>query len=227
MKRIICLVLALSVLCAGCHSKEQKAVDSSDTFRLLVKSNGKYGYCDRNGTMVIPAKYESAAIFSEDMAAVHQNGKNGYIDTKGNMVIQPRFDGASVFKEGKAAVMFGDRWGYIDKKGNLATEAHYIATFAFAQGLASVVVATGTKEEEPKAGYIDDKGKFAIKPNFDDASFFSEGLASVKSTVISAATGWSFSRPSTRPDRSRRGWLPCKSTGSTANTALSTLKEPW
>ena len=62
--------------------------------------NGKYGYMDKAGKLVITPQYEQAGSFSEGLAAVQVGGKWGYIDTKGNLVIQPQFTSADSFSEG-------------------------------------------------------------------------------------------------------------------------------
>lgn len=48
-----------------------------------VKLKGKWGYIDRNGTLIIPAQYDDAGGFSEGLAPVKQKGKWGYIDRNG------------------------------------------------------------------------------------------------------------------------------------------------
>ena len=104
MKRLLILAIALLVAAGGCH-KDKKPLDKNDQFRLLVKKNGKYGYCARNGDLAIPAQYENASIFSEGLAAVRIKGKDGFIDPTGKVVIEPRFGATSIFLEGRAAVM--------------------------------------------------------------------------------------------------------------------------
>ncbi|MFZ2949384.1 MAG: WG repeat-containing protein, partial [Desulfuromonadaceae bacterium] len=85
MKRIMTLVLFAFVICSICTACQQEAkkVVLDNSLRLLVKFNGKYGYCDRGGTTVIPPQFDSASLFSEGLAAVHVNGKNGFIDANG------------------------------------------------------------------------------------------------------------------------------------------------
>ncbi|MCX7941379.1 MAG: WG repeat-containing protein [Endomicrobia bacterium] len=44
----------------------------------------KWGYCDKNGNIVIDCKYDYADYFSEeDLARVELGGKLGYIDKSG------------------------------------------------------------------------------------------------------------------------------------------------
>ena len=48
--------------------------------------NGKWGYIDKSGTLVIPARYDDAWDFSEGLAHVNLNGRWFYIDKNGNEV---------------------------------------------------------------------------------------------------------------------------------------------
>lgn len=62
----------------------------------VIEYNGNIGYCDKQGNMVIPIKFQKAKTkkgeeyyydspnFYNDKARVSLNGKNGYIDKKGN-----------------------------------------------------------------------------------------------------------------------------------------------
>lgn len=44
-----------------------------------MKINGKWGYIDTRGNIIIPLQFEEADQFSEGMAAVKVAGKWGYI----------------------------------------------------------------------------------------------------------------------------------------------------
>ena len=65
MKRVFVLALAALMICTACHREEKKVV-LDKSLRVLVKFNGKYGYCDRGGAMASP-QFGSASIFSEGM----------------------------------------------------------------------------------------------------------------------------------------------------------------
>jgi translation initiation factor 6 (eIF-6) len=47
-----------------------------------VEINGKYGFIDTKGNLVIPPVYDDAWHFSEGLARVEINGKWGYIDKR-------------------------------------------------------------------------------------------------------------------------------------------------
>jgi len=59
---------------------------------LLSNKQGKYGYINKKGEVVISPQFEDACSFSDGAAAVLKDGKWGYIDTSGNFIIPPRFD---------------------------------------------------------------------------------------------------------------------------------------
>ena len=70
-----------------------------------VCRDGKWGFVDADGELVIDYAYEDAESFCNGLAAVYADGKWGYIDTDGKMIITPRFVEATHFSEaGTAAV---------------------------------------------------------------------------------------------------------------------------
>jgi hypothetical protein len=88
------------------YAKGQKVgeliFDDADLFAendgyAAVKTNGKWGFVDKSGNMVIQSEYDNARSFSNGFAAVKVNGKWGFIDEDGNMVIEPQFEDAKYF----------------------------------------------------------------------------------------------------------------------------------
>ena len=53
-----------------------------------VEMNGKWGYIDREGNVVIPFKYDGAEDFSEGLAEVLLKNKYSFIDKKGKEIIR-------------------------------------------------------------------------------------------------------------------------------------------
>lgn len=70
-----------------------------------VCHEGKWGFVNTEGELVIDYTYEDAQSFGNGLAAVYEEGKWGYIDMDGNLIISPRFLAATHFsKSGTAAV---------------------------------------------------------------------------------------------------------------------------
>ncbi len=76
-----------------------------------VKKDGKWGFIDVSGTMVIPPTYQDANSFSLDLAAVQMDGKWGFINMEQEVVIPCTYDGAKHFNSsGNAFVKEGEIW---------------------------------------------------------------------------------------------------------------------
>ena len=65
---------------------------SGDGDIVLVEENGKYGYIDAAGKLVIPCEWDDAGIFDEGIAPVEMDGKWGCIDTTGKTVVPCGYD---------------------------------------------------------------------------------------------------------------------------------------
>lgn len=71
--------------------------------------NGKFGYKDAAGNVIIKPQFVDADDFSEGLACVKKAKTSswGYIDTAGRMSIPANFRQAKPFHEGLAAVLIG------------------------------------------------------------------------------------------------------------------------
>lgn len=142
-----------------------------------VQLNGKYGFIDTTGELVIPYEWENVKFFREGLAGVCKDGKWGFIDTTGNLVIPYQWDYCSYgFKDGMAIVSNKGEGQYyvIDKEGNVSftVVAEYISSY-FSEGLATI-------RRDGKYGYIDNTGELVIPCSWDDADTFFDGVAKVK-----------------------------------------------
>ena len=118
----------------------------------------KWGFIDTLGNIVIDARFDDVASFSEGLAAVNQDGKWGFIDQKGEMVIEPVYKSAWSFHEGKARVeLFDGPDAYIDRSGQLVTAEDWHGADDFSDSLAKVKVGNSF-------GFIDHKGRIIIPP---------------------------------------------------------------
>jgi len=98
--------------------------DFSDNGLAAFESrNGKWGFFDTNGSVVIKPKYDSVKKFSQEgFSVVVIDGKRGVIDSKGDVTIPlkfGKFEYISFYpKKGYAQVKDGyDVKGYIEKNG--------------------------------------------------------------------------------------------------------------
>jgi len=122
--------------------------------------NGKMGYVDADGNVIIEPTFVAAHRFSDGLACARKNDLYGYIDKSGEWVIQPRFQYPNDFSEGLAGVRLdGNKWGFIDRTGQEVMPAKFSWVYnSFRHGLAEVVV-------DGKLGYIDTKGEWVWKPS--------------------------------------------------------------
>ena len=94
--------------------------------------NGKYGFVDQEGRLVIPCRWHDAAPFSEGLASIEdETFRWGFIDTKGDIVIPCKWRGTGSFSKGKVQVKGNDdEWLEIDKRGNILNEKSYISVIS-------------------------------------------------------------------------------------------------
>lgn len=127
-------------------------VSSFSEGRAAIFENEKFGYIDKTGELVIPAKYELAFPFANGLARVKFDGKFGYIDRSGKFVIEPKYREAADFSEDAAAVSLQkDKWGFIDTKGNVIVAPKYSYVWDFSDGLAHVQLDSYQKEPMPQS----------------------------------------------------------------------------
>lgn len=116
-------------------------------YEITVDGENLHGFCTKDGTVVVPAIYESerlGAHFSNGRCKVAvydpmtATNKWGYIDEHGNMVIAAQFDDAEDFSEGLAAVEVNGKWGYINTAGQMVIPAIYSLAQNFGEGWAYV-----------------------------------------------------------------------------------------
>mgnify|MGYP006334487577 CR=1 FL=1 len=92
------------------HSFEDARTFNDATY-AAVKVNGKWGFVNKEGEMVIDPVYDDARSFSNGLAAVMIDGAWGFIDKNGELVINAIFCDAKDFSaKGTAYVHDGKYW---------------------------------------------------------------------------------------------------------------------
>lgn len=153
----------------------------SQTVKINGKLVEKTGYINTSGQFVIPPKYDSAADFSDGLAAVWTGDRVGYIDRTGKQIIAP-FQAyyAEAFHDGVAIVTLkdgakGNKDYTMDKKGQKTAYPGITNIGEYADGLL-------TFEKKGLWGYMNLSGKVVIEPKYNWASTFYAGAAQVQMT---------------------------------------------
>ncbi len=127
--------------------------------RALVYMNGKYGYANQHGEVVIPCIYGEAYPFISGTATVSKNKLSGVIDKNGKNIIPLKFDelGLKGFQDNIMPFEQNDKWGVIDSNGKILVKAKYESAQLghYKYGLIPV-------EKNGLIGMIDARGKEII-----------------------------------------------------------------
>ena len=100
-----------------------------------VRKDGKWGFIDQNGKLVISAQYFRVLPFSEGLAGVDLNGRWGFINESGATAITPGFNVVIPFSESLATARTKakDQFGFINKQGNYAITPQFDKALSFSQ----------------------------------------------------------------------------------------------
>lgn len=83
-----------------------------------VHQNEKWGFINKNGYLVIEAKFDIAYKFCCGRALVKVESKWGFINKQGEFSIEPKYEEAHSFQEDLAGVKLNGKWGFINKVGD-------------------------------------------------------------------------------------------------------------
>jgi hypothetical protein len=99
--------------------------------RFQDAATARYGFADRTGAIVIPARFEQVGGFdSHGLASAQANGKAGYIRADGSWAIEPRFSLAGTFDEfGQAQAEENGESVLIDRTGRVVARLPKGANF--------------------------------------------------------------------------------------------------
>lgn len=139
---------------------------------LPVQVNGKWGFIDETGSLMIPARFESVDVFSESLCAVQEHNKFGYVNKAGQVSIPIVYDDAEQFRQGLALVKKDENYFFINRQGR-PIPGEWEDASDFSEGLAAV-------KKQGRYGYIDDSGHPIISLKFKNAGDFTNGLALVE-----------------------------------------------
>ncbi len=153
-RRMILVLFILSVAAATQTFAQERRTNTKQEHSddlTPIQVNGKWGYVDNSGKIVIKPQFSRASEFSDGLALVWTGGaalfdpvvtsfvKMGYIDRTGRWVIHSRWE--------------------------------YYFFYDFSEGLVPF------RKQSGKWGYMNTTGKIVIRPRFDWAGNFSGGIA--------------------------------------------------
>lgn len=164
------IILLFTVTFSVCQGQ------TTDRHLFQIFENGKTGFINSTGQVVIEPTFLTAGEFSEGLASARINGTYGYIDETGKFVIQPQFDYATPFSEGLAVVYKDGQPFFINKQGQKSFQINFPAVGQFENGKAKVQTAP------KKLGFIDKQGKLIIDTVFTRINSFVQGMAVVEGT---------------------------------------------
>jgi WG containing repeat len=157
--------------------RRDRNADFSEGLAAVRAANGKLGYIDKAGKVVISPQFLYARPFSEGLAAVaNDQFFFGYIDAHGKVVIPLIYQNVypGNFSEGLARVRASGEITFVDHQGNpqvVIKTGFYFAGYDFHDGMAQI------GENNIYSGFIDRSGRIVAEPHYRYATEFSEGLA--------------------------------------------------
>jgi WG containing repeat len=160
------------------NSKEVGECEGIKYFQ--VEKNGKTGFRDLDGKIVIEPIYDMAEMFSEGYSAVTVGEKHGFIDETGKYVLPLQsYEFLGSLNNGLADFRINDKVGFINIKGEVIIKPQFDWADEFSEGLCVVRNDNG-KLGSGKSGYIDTTGKLVMDFKFKYAGKFENGKAKVQ-----------------------------------------------
>lgn len=165
--------LAASLETAADMSLEYDFMDSFSDGLEKVETDGKCGYVDTTGKLVIPLKYDYADFFYEGYAQVRLNDKWGIIDKTGKEVVPLEYSAMYPLHEGCAVAYKNGKVGLVNTSGKLMAYGMYEYIEADDDGLWYVI-------KDNKIGFIDKTGTLLIPLKYDYAEALGQGVIDVR-----------------------------------------------
>jgi hypothetical protein len=139
-----------------------------------IQRDGKWGFIDESGDIVIRPRFDSCQCFSCGLALVEEGESHQYIDPSGKVIIRTKFFQCNAFEEDIALVRphIRSKGAFIDRTGRIVLSGRNYLLSHFSHGLINC-------PESRKWGFINREGKFVISPQYVYAHPFRDGLAAV------------------------------------------------
>ncbi len=154
MKKITALLIAALACWNGAAAAEMG--ETPHSFAAAVKENGKWGVSDRMGHLVIPARFDAAAVSLSDKDILHEDLES-----------MPGRDNLIEVRQGKFR-------GFYNREGKVVIPVSYVHRSSWTEGTLAV------ENEKEKIAFFKEDGTALSPYVYDEASDFKEGMAVVK-----------------------------------------------
>lgn len=139
----------------------------------IFKANGRYGFKDQQGRIIIANRYEAVKPFHQRLAAVKIRNKWGFVDLDEILRVQPMYDSVGNFVNGSCIVLRGNQQGVINTRGKELIQPKYQVIERQSNNQYRV-------ELNGKWGLIGLNGEVIIHPNYDQLDATEQGYFIVK-----------------------------------------------
>lgn len=162
---------------------------------FAIKKDGKTGYADANGRIIIPCKYgdkEISSFYGKGPILVQENGKLRLVDEKTGETVATCNTAAthfrrSGFSNGMAVVVENGKWGLIDNTGKLLVPCIYEEIEFGMQIFKGELTAA---KKNGKWGFIDKTGKVIIPFEYDEIATVIDSNRCIEKMGVSKNGKW-------------------------------------
>ncbi|MFA4985244.1 MAG: WG repeat-containing protein [Candidatus Brocadiia bacterium] len=143
-----------------------------------VKENGRWGFIDLTGKIVVETDFDRVESFKNGFAAVKINGKWGLVRKNGTYLAEPIYDEEPLFAGGKGVLTLAGKDGVIDGTGKIVVPFTYDGIFfGYEHWQDRDIAFTRIRD---KFGFVRADGAIISPPVFDEMGLFENGYACVK-----------------------------------------------
>jgi hypothetical protein len=176
-----CLLLGGGCQPSASHSGIELSSLSADTSQLTpFVEDGRWGFLDSTGRVVLKPRFWNAGAFAEGLAAVREGGLYGYIDAQGRYVLPPAYEFATEFVSGRALVWNAGRPWLIDRNGRALTPPGAYRNLeweAAEPGRPLHILAYGANDHQ---GVLDANGRILVDTVYNFVQYLGAGTFEVR-----------------------------------------------
>lgn len=154
----------------------------------VIPANGKFGFVNGQGEVVVEPKYDRAEQLYNGVAVVGMKREGdevmmfGAVDSNGVEKVPTQYKEVKVDNAGSIAMFqtFEGKWGFLDLYSGTKVEPQYDDMYYLDESGYRTVFIGDRENLEGKYGFLNAQGEVAIPIEYDRVKDFTEGLAAVQ-----------------------------------------------